>query len=203
MTICEKLSSYYDAKGFTPQQVEALHDELKWCSEADIKSAVGLMTRQEMKMPNMIVFQAYCRSAIEAGIKRRKAELIRRDGVCGWCQSSGMVIVRQNGSKNLYAEQTMRCGECEIANLTGILKRVPAWTRLGSRDLEPTILEKTWTSNPSMGRLDEINRMPSAERSELLKNEPWLARCLRFYGKNLPTKPLKKTKPAGDDDGWD
>jgi hypothetical protein len=88
--------------------------------------------------------------------------------------------------------------------MTGILKNQPAWTKLGSKGIEPTILAKSLNANPNKVRLDEIKKMPSAMRNELLEREPWLRLPLTLYGNtSIPLRPINKPRDFEEDDGWE
>lgn len=201
--ICDELATFYGGLGYTDPQMKRLYDRLKYCTVSEIKAAVDHMTTTEMKFPNMVQFLAHTRTAQADAIERRKADLIRSQGVCHWCHSTGMVIVWDSRSDGLKREVSLRCGECDMAEVSGVLKHQPFWRRETHRTLEPTILEKTWTANPTEGRLKEIKAMPKEKIAELLVAEPWLKwPILLFANKSIPIKPVNKHEEFGDDE-WE
>lgn len=179
--ICQEMAEFYDSKCFTEKQLEVLYRCLRFCQKSEIKQAIDLMTMAEMKMPNMATFLAYTRPMQAEAAKRRKNEIIQKHGRCEYCQGSGMIIVVEHKDPDKI-EKTMRCGECQVAEVTGVLKHVQEYTDLGSKGIEPTILSKSLNANPGRGRIDEIKRMPAHEVAELLKKEPWLYWPLTLYG---------------------
>jgi len=199
--LCQEMAEFYDHKGYTDHQIERLYRIFRNCEVSEIRQALDHLTNTEMKMPNPAVFRMFCLPAAQAAARRKRDELYRTKGVCGWCQGTGMVIVVEQKDV-LKTEKTMRCGECQIAEMTGVLRFQPSWTRLGSKGIEPTIVEKSMTANPSKGRLAEIKLMAPSDRYTLLKREPWIEWCLMLYGnKSIPKEPVNK--PKYDEDDWE
>ena len=174
---------YNSSLGYNERQLALLFRRLQNLTEKEIINAFESIRTNVDRFPTPVLILMHTRQSEHDAAYREKAALIRRHGVCDFCNSTGMVIVHDHTNVDCPGhEVTMRCGECKVAELTGVLKNIAAWTKDMQADFEPTIIAKSWTSSPPKGRLDEIMAMPWDERNALIAEEPWLKWCLAFYG---------------------
>jgi hypothetical protein len=174
---------YNSAIGYNDRQAELLYKRLSLLTERELANAFEAIRNTHEKFPTPVYILMHTRPAEMDASARKKAIIIRENGLCPFCQSTGMVIVQDHTDMERPGrEVTMRCGECKVAELTGVLKSITAWKKDMQADLEPTIIAKSWNDSPSKGRLDEILAMPATERQELITREPWIKWCLGFYG---------------------
>lgn len=180
----EIMAQYYNSTmGYNARQTELLYKRLNLLTERELINSFESIRNSYEKFPTPVYILMHTRPAEQDAAARKKSAIIRQNGLCPFCHSTGMVIVRDaTDMQNPGREVTMRCGECKVADLTGVLKSITAWVRDMQADFEPTIIAKSWTASPPKGRLDEIMAMPWEDRNALIAEEPWLKWCLAFYG---------------------
>lgn len=172
----------FGGRMLSADQTDRLFERIKWLTYQELRTALDHLIDNEHRAPQLHNFLEYTRSAQLASRYRRKAALLANSESCGYCFDVGIMVCYDQENDN--KEISIRCGQCQIADIFNIAQDQPAWTE-GS-NLARRFFPKAsdYSLNGSMsdtGRLDRLLAMSEIERQAEIRKEPWLSLALFVY----------------------